>query len=710
MELIVQESGELEGTGEVIIQIDSSNKFNTGDKVKLNLGERICGGIVKRIENGENQIVLDKYLRLHLIARVGEMISVECSEFEAASLVQLHVPPNWNSLEGNKLLKTLLLGRPLITEQKFPLFTFSGSMVTIDVGKTEPSGIVLFDPETHLELVGLTQKEQTSGITYKDIGGLDRELKRIRELVEFPLRSSEVFTKLGIEAPKGLILYGPPGTGKTLIAKALSNEVGAKFYQIQGPEMISEFYGQSERALREIFEKARKNSPAIILIDELDALAPKRDQVRGELEQRMVATMLSVMDGLTEMKNVVVIGTTNRINSIDPALRRPGRFEHEIHIGASDVSGRSQIFSIHTRRMPLGKDVNLQLLAEKTPGFVGADIASLCREAGYTALRRSFTQAEIESGEINHGEGIKITVDDFMQALVAIKPSAMREVMVMTPQGVHWDQIGGLEEVKRHIKESVVFGMQKGEAYRKAGTKPAKGLLLYGPPGTGKSLLAKAVVNECGANLILVRGPEIYSKWFGESEEKIRFIFSRAREVAPSIIFFDEIDAIAPARGRSISSNRTEESVVNQLLTELDSIDTVDHIFVIAATNMADQLDPALLRPGRFDLQILVPLPDIEERKQIFYVHTKSMPLSKDINFEYLAKTTEKRSGADIAEICRMAAVIALRLVNFSPTDEFNVSFADFKLAIEEVNKTIRTLKPKRIGFNLEDEDDEENK
>jgi transitional endoplasmic reticulum ATPase len=700
MELTVQESNELEGTGKIILQPQTVQGFSQLQEqtVRLECKGRVCGAIVEAMRSGNGTILLDKHLRLHLRVRVGQTVTIEpviCAQARSAHLL---VPPTWAGMEGVRLLKSLLLGRPVCRGQKLPVFTLSGAVVIVEAASLEPDGIVLIDDRTTLTLESQAERVgETAGITYRDIGGLSREIQRIRELVEYPLRSPEAFAQLGIEAPRGIILYGPPGTGKTLIAKALSNEVGAQFFALQGPEIVSAFYGESERQLREIFERARASAPAVILMDELDALAPKREETRGELERRLVATLLSLMDGLTELKGVVVIGTTNRVNSIDPALRRPGRFEHEIHIGIPDVTGRRQILEIHTRRMPLSADVDLQYLAEKTPGFVGADLASLCREAGYNALRSAFPSESVEKGEIVV-EGIRVTARDYQTALNTICPSAMREVMVQVPTDVTWDQIGGLEEVKRLIIESVVYGIQKADAYKAAGIRPAKGLLLYGPPGTGKTLLAKAVANQCGANFIAVRGPEVRSKWFGESEEKIRFIFAKAREVAPAVIFFDEIDAIASARGRDASG--LTDSLVNQLLTEMDGIETLESVFVIAATNASDLLDPALLRPGRFDLQVYVPLPDEPARKSIFQVHTRQMPLARNVDLENLARLTEGCSGADIAEVCRLAALSTLREVGFA-TQGIQVRADHFKNAITEVGQTQKRLKSRRLGFQM---------
>lgn len=698
MECAVQESHELEGTGQVIIRGWTGPPLPPGAVVRLAHGTRECGALVGGVEPGEPAVRMDKYLRLDLRLRPGEKAVVERLDPPMATRVHLYVPPAWAGPEGERLLAGLLGGRPLRQGQRLPVFTFSGATVMVEVAHTEPEGIVLLISQTRCTVETQPERAQAGGITYRDIGGLDRELRRVRELVEFPLRSPETFAHLGIEAPRGLILYGPPGTGKTLIAKALSNEVGAQFFAIQGPEVMSAYYGESERRLRETFQKARDSAPAVVLIDELDALAPHREKVHGELERRLVATLLSLMDGLTELKAVVVIGTTNRLDAVDPALRRPGRFEHEIHVGVPDQEGRLQILAIHTRRMPLAPDVDLEALARRTPGFVGADLAALCREAGYAALRRVLPTEVLEKGELLLPAGVEVTAEDFAAALGAVQPSGMREVMVQVPRDVTWDQIGGLDEVKQLIIESVVYGLLKADAYQAAGIRPARGLLLYGPPGTGKTLLAKAVATECGVNFIAARGPELRSKWFGESEEKVRFIFARAREVAPAVLFFDEVDAIAPARGAEPGSHT--DSLVNQLLAEMDGLEGAEGVFVIAATNRAELLDPALLRPGRFDLQVYVPLPDREARQRIFHVHLRRTPLGEDVDLADLAARTEGYSGAEIAEVCRLAALHALREIGFA-AQGVRVGKGHFQQAIAEVEQTRKRLKPRRLGFEM---------
>jgi len=702
MHLVAREGDDLEGTGRVILRpLPTEPPWAApGEAVRLQHGTRVCGALVEAVAPGEGIIQMDRYLRLHLQVREGQPLVVEPLACAQALAVSLIAPPAWAGPEGAPLLRGLLLGRLVSAGLKLPIFTLSGGTVTVEITSVDPPPIARISADTRLDVQ--TQAGRTAdaaGVGYRDIGGLAREMRRIRELVEYPLRAPEVFAQLGIEAPRGIVLHGPPGTGKTLIARALSNEVGAQFYAVRGPELISAFYGESERQLRELFEKARASAPSVILIDELDSLAPRRDEARGELERRLVATLLALMDGLSELKGVVVFGTTNRINALDPALRRPGRFEHEIHIGAPDAAGRREVLAIHTRRMPLAGDVDLADLAARTPGFVGADLAALCREAGYNALRRSYPAEAFESGEISPSASVLVSAADFAAALAAIRPSAMREITVQAPRDVRWDDIGGLEEAKQLIRESVVYGLQRAEAYRAAGIRPARGLLLYGPPGTGKTLLATAAARECGANLITVRGPEIRSKWFGESEERIRFVFAKAREVAPAIIFFDEIDALAPPRGRE--QGGASDSVVNQLLAEMDGSMASENVFVLAATNAADLLDPALLRPGRFDLQVYVPLPDEKARQAILAIHLRHTPLAPDVDLALLARHMEGSSGADVAEVCRRAALYALREVRFEPPPGFQVTTAHLERALADVQATVKQLKPRRIGFHL---------
>jgi transitional endoplasmic reticulum ATPase len=516
---------------------------------------------------------------------------------------------------------------------------------------------------------------------------LEDAKQKIRELVELPLRHPELFKHLGIEPPKGILLIGPPGTGKTLLAKAVANEANAYFVAINGPEIMSKYYGESEARLREIFEEAKKNAPAIIFIDEIDAIAPKREEVTGEVEKRVVAQLLTLMDGLQERGQVVVIGATNRPDAVDPALRRPGRFDREIWINPPDFKGRYEILLIHTRNMPLAPDVDLRKLAEATHGFSGADLAALAREAAMSALRRAIQSGLIDLNQSSIPpeafEKIKVTMADFINALREIIPSALREIHIEVPR-VRWEDVGGLENVKQELREAVEWPLKYPERFKKFGLRPPKGILLFGPPGTGKTLLAKAVATESGANFIAVRGPEIFSKWVGESEKMVREIFRKARMAAPAVIFIDEIDALATARGLG-GDSLVSERVVAQLLAEMDGVKALENVVVIAATNRPDLVDPALLRPGRFDRIIYVPPPDFRARLEILLIHTKATPLAKDVDLEELARRTEGYSGADLELLVREATFLALR----EDINAKEVSMRHFEEALKKVRPSV---------------------
>jgi transitional endoplasmic reticulum ATPase len=505
-------------------------------------------------------------------------------------------------------------------------------------------------------------EEKVPEVAYEDIGGLDEEIKKIREMVELPLKHPEIFTRLGIEPPKGVLLYGPPGTGKTLLAKAVANESEANFILLNGPEIMSKFYGESEKKIRDIFDQAEKNAPSIVFIDELDAIAPKREESFGEVERRVVSQLLTAMDGLKNRGRIVVIGATNRPNAIDEALRRPGRFDREVSINVPDKQGRLSILKIHTRNMPITKDVDLNELAAITHGFVGADVSALCKEAAMNVLRRVMPDLKLKEDEPLTQqvlEKLQVTSKDFKEALKNVRPSAMREVLVESPN-IKWTDIGGLEKIKQELKEAVEWPIKYPDSFKKIGIKPPRGILIYGPPGTGKTLLAKAVATESEANFIQIKGPSLLSMWVGKSEEGVRKIFERARQVAPCIIFFDEIDSMASRRGYDPGTKVTER-VLNQLLAEMDGLEQLNEIVVIAATNRPDMLDPAILRPGRFDRLLKVMPPGKEERLAVFKVHTKNMPLTKDINLASMAEKTEGYSGADIEAVCREAGMLALR-------------------------------------------------
>jgi transitional endoplasmic reticulum ATPase len=522
--------------------------------------------------------------------------------------------------------------------------------------------------------------------TYEDIGGLHEEIQRVREMVELPLRHPELFQRLGIEPPKGVLLHGPPGCGKTLLARAVANESEANFYSINGPEIMSKFYGESEARLREIFQQAQQNAPSIIFIDELDAIAPKREEVTGEVERRVVAQLLALMDGLSGRGNVIVIGATNRPSALDPALRRPGRFDREIEIGVPDKQGRHEVLQIHTRGMPLAEDVDLKKLAEMTHGYTGADVAALGRETAMKALRRYLPQINLEEERVPPSvlEKMEVKMDDFVNAYKEVTPTAMREVYIEVST-VHWDDVGGLDDVKQHLKEAVEWPLKNPEIFSRLGIKPPKGILLYGPPGCGKTLLARAVATESEANFISIKGPEVFSKWVGESEKAIREVFRKARMAAPAVIFFDEMDSLTPRRGLGFSDSGVSERVISQLLTEMDGIVTLQDIVVIAATNRPDMVDPAVLRPGRFDRLIYVPEPDEKSRLQIFKIYTKDMPLTKDVDVNQLSIMAKYYSGADIESLCREAAMHALR----RDVKAREVTMKDFQDAMKELGPSV---------------------
>ena len=529
-------------------------------------------------------------------------------------------------------------------------------------------------------------EEKVFDVTYEDIGGLKEELRKVREMIELPLKHPEIFERLGVEPPRGILLYGPPGTGKTLLAKAVANETDANFILLNGPECMSKFYGESEKKIRDIFNEAEKSAPTIVFIDEIDALAPKREEAQGEVERRVVSQLLTMMDGLKTRGKVVVIGATNRPNSIDPALRRPGRFDREISINVPDKEGRLAILKIHTRNMPITKGVKLEELAAITHGFVGADLSALAKEAAMCVLRKILPKLEMKEDEEVPQEVLEkliVSEKDFEEALKIVRPSAMREVLVETPN-VKWEDVGGLDKVKQELREAVEWPMQHPESFQRIGIRPPRGILLYGPPGTGKTLLAKAIANESEANFIQIKGPSLLSMWVGESEKGVRKIFERARQVAPCIIFFDEIDSLASKRGYD-SGTKVTERVLNQLLAEMDGLEELKDIIVIGATNRPDMLDTALLRPGRFDRILLVPGPNKEGRLEVLKIHTKKMPLAKDVNLNDIAEKTDGLVGADLENLVREAAMLALR----EDMNTKQVSKKHFEKALEKVRPSI---------------------
>ncbi len=768
-------------SGRGIVRLDPESmmklQISLGDIVEIE-GKRKTVAKVWRSPKrdwGKNVIRIDKFTRENAGVGVGDLVKVRKVDYVSAKVVVLAPLKKMElkiyGVDVGEYLKQQLLKRPVLEGDLVPLVgapAFSGfgsymnqnqAIVFVAV-KTEPKGAVVIDEGTKViyrdRPVKGFERLGKAGVTYEDIGGLKEELQKVREVIELPLRYPELFQRLGIEPPKGVLLYGPPGTGKTLIAKAVANEVNAHFIPISGPEIMSKFYGESEQRLREIFEEAKENAPSIIFIDEIDSIAPKREEVTGEVERRVVAQLLTLMDGLEARGQVIVIGATNRPDAVDPALRRPGRFDREIEIGVPDREGRFEIFQIHTRNMPVEpkysrefvldaleqmmKNVEeptildnlkfvygevkaaekeeevktiinnlmkpemipelesfivkamLRYLADQTHGFVGADIEALCKEAAMKALRRYLPQIDLTADEIPLDviESMRVTWEDFMEALKEIEPSAMREVLVEVPK-VRWSDIGGLEDVKREVIEAVEWPLKYPEKFKKFGIRPPKGILLFGPPGTGKTLIAKAVANETNANFISVKGGELLSKWLGESEKAVRKIFRKARQVAPCIIFFDEIDAIAQFRGLEEGS-RAVERVLNQLLTEMDGLEELQGVIVIGATNRPDILDPALLRPGRFDRLVYVRPPDKKSRLAIFKIHTRNMPLSEDVDLEELSEMTEGYVGADIEAICREAVMLAMR-------ENLNVEKVEMKHFLEAMKKVKPSVSESMLSF-----------
>jgi transitional endoplasmic reticulum ATPase len=617
-------------------------------------------------DRGKGIIQADGITRENAGASLDLTVGVERCAIEPAQSITLK-PLSTSARSGGRshaqYIGRLLEGRPFVAGDRVRVDLVGTSVRDYRVESVVPRSAVLATNATRIQLREEVESEQRrTGITYEDIGGLHRETQRIREMIELPLKYPEIFDRLGIDAPKGVLLYGPPGSGKTLIARAVANETNAHFISVAGPEIIHKFYGESEAHLRQIFEQAEKRAPSIIFLDEIDAIAPKREETSGDkqVEKRVVAQLLALMDGLKSRGRVIVIGATNIPNSLDPALRRPGRFDRELSIAIPDQPGRLEILEIHTRGMPLADDVDLGWLSSVTHGFVGADLEALCREAAMTALRQVIPNIDFAASSIPYEqlEKLQITMEHFRGALAEVEPSAIREVFTEVPD-VGWDDVGGLEHIKEALREAIEWPIQFPDLYTYAGTTPPKGVLLSGPPGTGKTLLAKAVARQSGANFISVKGPALMSKWVGESEKGVREIFHKARQAHPCIIFFDEIDALAPTRGSS--SSDVTERVLSQMLTEMDGIEALQGVMVLAATNRPDMLDPALLRTGRFDVKFELPLPDRAARAAIFEVHTRRKPMAKDVDLSELAALTDGYSGADIEGVCRRAAVSAIR-------------------------------------------------
>jgi len=683
--------------GRNIIRIDpkTMEKLNiqTGDVISIN-GKKESAGIAWPSypqDNGLGIVRVDSRLQKNTGSRIDETIEIRKVKAEIAQHVVL-APSNFSIKIDPRLesfVKRKLNNYPITMDDYIFISIGISREITFKVINMRPKGVCVIKQETILNLSERIIEEEERGynyITYEDIGGLDKEMQRVREMVELPLRHPSLFKRLGIDPPKGVLLRGPPGCGKTLLARAVANESEAHFISINGPEIMSKFYGESEKKLRKLFIEAEEKSPAIIFIDEIDAIAPKRENVTGEVERRVVAQLLALMDGLHGRGKVIVIGATNRPNSLDPALRRPGRFDREIEIKVPNEKGRREIFQIHTRNMPLDKKISLKEYSLITHGFVGADISAVCREAAMSALRRYLPKIDLESEIIDPEllEQIEVTKEDFNDALKEILPSGIREVFVEVPN-VPWSQVGGLDDLKQQLIEAVEWPISNPQIFSRMGITPPKGILLYGPPGCGKTLLARAVATESKANFISIKGPELLSKWVGESEKAIREIFRKAKMASPCIIFFDEFDSIAPSRGRHTSDSGVTEKVLSQFLTELDGLEVMKDIVVIAATNRPDILDPALIRPGRIDRILLVPQPDEKGRLEILKIFTKDMPLTSNITLENLNNMIEGFSGADIETWCREAAMRALR----ENIRARKVSIEHFKEARKIVNPTL---------------------
>lgn len=662
--------------GRGVARIDPEEMERLGVKVGEGIhieGERTIGAKVMPTfsdHRGRGIVEIDGILRENAGVSLDQKVRVTPGSFEPAKSVTLKALARLGVVDPSgqtRYLGRMVEGLPVAKGDKVQVALFGSRTRQFHVVATNPEGIVLVTPQTAVRVEEAKSREAGKGIddkatiSYEDIGGLGKEIQRVREMIELPLKSPQIFERLGIDPPKGVLLYGPPGTGKTLIARAVAHESDANFYTINGPEIVHKFYGESEAHLRSIFEEASKNAPAIIFIDEIDSVAPKRANVQGEVEKRIVATLLNLMDGLKSRGELIVIGATNMPELLDPALRRPGRFDREITIGIPDRGGRLKILEIHTRGMPLADDVSLERLADITHGYVGADLEALAREAAMSCLREAMEKGDITLEEIPYDviESLEVTHAHFMQALNEVEPSAIREVSIESPN-VHWADIGGLDDVKMVLKESVEWPLRYGKLFAKAKFKPTKGILLGGPPGTGKTLLAKALATESEVNFISIKGPELISKFVGESEKGIREVFKKAKSAAPCILFFDEMDSIAPKRGSDDGSGVMGRTI-SQFLTELDGLEELRGVVILGATNRIDLIDPALIRPGRFDHLIELPLPDLASRSEIFGIHTKGAPIEKGVDFEGLARATEGKSGAELEAICRQATSLALR-------------------------------------------------
>ena len=696
------------GRGRAIVdpKIIEDQKWNSGQILELTYNKKthvkLWPGSTE--EYGSGIIKVDGITRLNIGAGIGDKISIK--SVEAVNAQQIVLSPTEKLQIDEEQLHNVMItnfqNHVFTVHDSIQLPTQMGGKIQFITTSTKPSKPVLVTENTIFKLGSMTKAIDASipRITYDELGGLKKEVQKIREMVELPMRHPELFDKIGVEAPKGVLLYGPPGTGKTLLAKAVAGETNANFVSLNGPEIMGKFYGESEERIREIFTQAEENAPSIIFIDEIDSIAPKRDEVSGELEKRIVSQLLTLMDGMKSRGKVVVIAATNRPDSIDPALRRPGRFDREIEIGIPDDEGRFDILSIHTRGMPIDKKVDLKQISKITHGFVGADLEVLAKEAAMRSLRRILADEEIDLDEEKISseilQKIQISSEDFRDALKEVSPSALREVQVQIPD-VSWDDVGGLDALKEELREAIEWPIKHKEAFDYVNVETPKGILLHGPPGTGKTLIAKALAKMTESNFISIKGPELLSKWVGESEKGVREIFRKARQAAPCIIFLDEIDALVPRRGSGGSESHATESVVSQILTEIDGLEELQNVLIVGATNRLDIVDEALLRPGRFDRIIEVSNPDSKGRQHIFRIHTKKKPLANDVNVTKLVELTNGFSGAEIGAVANRAAITALkRYVSGQSQNlkEIKISQQDLIDAIDKVKPQKKEVPP----------------
>jgi transitional endoplasmic reticulum ATPase len=686
------------GYGVAIIdpQTIEENNWKTGQILELSANKKshvkLWSGFPEDRDSGI--IRIDGLTRYNIGASIGEKVTINAVQGADAEQIVLSPTEKLHAEGLHEYMISRYQGHVFTTGDTVIVSTQMGSKIQLIVTSTKPSKPVIATENTLFKLGSVTKSVDASvpRFTYDDLGGLKNEILKIREMVELPMRHPELFEKIGIESPKGVLLYGPPGTGKTLLAKAVAGETNSHFTSLSGPEIMAKHYGESEEKLREIFTQAEENAPSIIFIDEIDSIAPKREEVSGELEKRIVSQLLTLMDGMKSRGKVVVIAATNRPDSIDPALRRPGRFDREIEIGIPDDEGRLEVLNIHTRGMPLDKKVDLKKISKTTHGFVGADLEVLCKEAAMKSLRRILPEINLEEEKVSKEllQKIKITGEDFTEALKEVRPSALREVLVQIPN-VSWDDVGGLDKLKEELREAIEWPLKHKEAFEYAHVKPPKGVLLYGPPGTGKTLIAKAVATTTESNFISIKGPELLSKWVGESEKGVREIFRKARMAAPCIIFFDEIDALVPKRGSGGSDSHVTENVVSQILTEIDGLEELHNVLIIGATNRLDIVDPALLRPGRFDRVIEVPNPDVSGIEMIFKIHTKDKPLAEGVNLKTLSELAKGFSGAEIEEVCNRAALLGVkRFVENKEKDvkSIKITQKDLEASVDETRKT----------------------